>query len=129
MIPRLEVIRSFRGGRIFTSVAAFVLIVLAATAACASSLSDYRSRVEAAQQNIDGLRSAVARSGAASISDNVQQTIALTKRLLPDNERVEFNGTSIDVSNAWVKARLDELANEPLVDDRLTILRSISERL
>src|SRR5262249_41372596 len=104
-------------------------LFLLANAAFGSTLADYRERVESSQKSIETMISVVENQRSFTDADSyLSQTTASVKKALPETENVEFQGSSIDASNGWVRSRLDEFDRTRIVDERITILSSISER-
>jgi hypothetical protein len=107
-----------------------VLSLLLAAVAFGSSLADYRERVESSQKNIESMMSIIESQKSLADADSyLSQTEATVKKALPDSENVEFRGTSIEVSNGWMRSKLDEFDHAAAADERISILTSISERL
>ena len=107
----------------------WVLIIFPAIV-LASTLSDYRTRIESAQKNV-GTMAGVLKSNDLNtdIHDYLTQTIAGIKKSLPESENVQFGGISIDASNGWIRSKFEEFNEKATTSERVLILTSISERL
>lgn len=114
-----------------TRLAVLVLLTCALpVAAAAASLTNYRARVEAAQKDIEIIISIVA---AGETEDEyvqyIQRTVIAIRRSLPENERVEARGGTVEVSNKWLREKLDEFSDSALDTERTAVLTEISEFL
>lgn len=96
----------------------------------ASTLSDYRARIEASQKKVATMIGVVKNNDLnTDVDAYLNQTIAEIKKSLPETETVEFRGTSIDASNGWIRSKFDEFNNKFTNNERLVVLMSVSERL
>jgi hypothetical protein len=110
--------------------AVFVLLSLLAVNAAASTLDDYRSRVERSAKAADGLSAMLMsdRSG-PEIDQYITQTIASMRRDLPRTEKLEFQGGEIEISNRWLWSRLEQFDTDSNPQTRAGIMVEIYERL
>lgn len=110
--------------------AVFVLLSVLAVDANASTLADYRSRLEASAKAADGLSAMLMsdRTG-PEIDQYISQTIAKMRHDLPKSEKVEVKGGEVEVSNRWLWSRLDQFDAETNRQVRLGIMYEVVERL
>jgi hypothetical protein len=98
-------LRAKRGGLLRASL--FSLLALQAVAlpvlAAAAPLSNYRERVHEAMILIDSLNAFDAEEAEAT----EPESLAEVRRLLPETEQVEWNGTATVVNNGWLHQSLD----------------------
>lgn len=96
----------------------------------ASTLSDYRTRIESAQKSVETMIGVLEKNKLGTdIDAYLNQTIAGVKKSLPETENVEFRGMSVDTSNGWIRSKFDEFNNKFTDGERLLVLNSVSERL
>jgi len=108
----------------------FMALFVLTAPASASTLADYRTRVESAQKNVATMAGVLEHNELnADLDDYEHQAITSVKKLLPESENVEFRGVSVDVSNGWIRSKFDEFNQKATLEERSLILRSISERL
>src|SRR5215468_385654 len=108
----------------------WLALVIFSIVASASSLSDYRSRVEAAQKNVETMTGVLEDNKFdADVFDYLNQSIAGIKKSLPETEDVQFRGTSVTASNAWIRSKFEEFNQKATTSERVSVLSSISERL
>jgi hypothetical protein len=106
-----------------------VLIIFPAIVV-ASTLSDYLSRIEAAQKNVTTMVGVLKNNDLnTDVTDYLNQTIAGIKKSLPESENVQFHSISVDASNGWIRSKFDEFNQKATTSERVLILTSISERL
>lgn len=107
-----------------------MLLSLLAIHANASTLADYRSRVEASAKAADGL-SAMLESDESGeeVDQYIAQTVAKLRHDLPKNEKVEIDGGEVEVSNRWLWSRLEQFDGEHNQQARIGIMYEITERL
>jgi hypothetical protein len=107
-----------------------MLLSLLVIHANASTLADYRSRLEASAKAADGLSAMLMsdRTG-PEIDQYISQTTAKMRRDLPRTEKVEVNGGEVEVSNRWLWSRLEQFDAETNRQTRLGIMYEIIERL
>lgn len=108
----------------------FVLLSFFAINATASTLADYRSRVETNAKAADGLSAMLlGDESGPDIDRYVSQTTASMRRDLPRSEKVEAPGGEIEVSNRWLWSRLEQFDAENNRQTRAGIMIEIYERL
>jgi hypothetical protein len=83
------------------------LFVLAAGAASASSLDDYRARVGAAFGRAGELQAALAGGDSAAGEAGAARAVASLRASLPPHERVELAGGVVEVDNGWLHKELE----------------------
>src|SRR5215468_6185088 len=74
-------------------------LLLLASAALGSTLSDYRERLESSQTSIETMISVVENQRSFTDAESYfSRTTTSIKKDLPETENIEFQGTSIDTS-------------------------------
>ena len=108
-------------------VIAAVLLIFAfvSGASAASTIKDYKERLESAAVDISEL------SGLnyGEESDYTKEMIAEIYDHIPAAEDIEWNGGSITTDNKWLRERLSQFESEPDLDARNLILADVKERL
>jgi hypothetical protein len=101
------------------------LLSLGATAA------DYRSRLDAAQKDVDAIVSALQNKKQPDDDDwdLIRQAVARVRKAVPAIESIDVNGTSIETQNGWLGSELDKFDKETNTADEIKILLGVSERL
>src|SRR5690349_17515576 len=93
--------------------AVFMLLSLLAIRTNASTLDDYRSRVEASAKAADGLSAMLESDESGPEVDRyISQTITRIRRDLPKSEKVAVDGGEVEVSNRWLWSRLEQFDAE-----------------
>jgi hypothetical protein len=106
------------------------ILPLAAVHAIAASVEDYGSRIEAAQKNVETMTAIIeSDERAAEYIQYIRDTEASIKSSLPETETVDFKGSSIEISNRWLRTAFDQFDDAATQEDRIKYLSSISERL
>jgi hypothetical protein len=113
----------------------FLISVLSALfvfplAISASTLSDYRTRIESAQKNVGTMVGVLENNELnTDVNDYLNQTVAGIKKSLPESENVQFRSISVGTSNGWIRSKFDEFDHKATASERVLVLTSISERL
>src|SRR5215210_1142418 len=101
--------RIVSSGYFIRSATTVVAMVLLTWLCHASPLSDYASRLEAAQKDVDNMSQALTNGESGEeVKFYLRQTIARLLKTLPQNEKVQNGGGETDVANGWLKIKLDE---------------------
>ncbi len=95
----------------------------------AATLSEYHTRIRAADALTKSLARYSSQKNFAQGSEYERQTLADIRKNLPVSERVEWQGTSIETNNQWLHDELVEYEKEKQSAKRFSILTAISERL
>ena len=97
----------------------------------AANLSEYREKIRTSAKLTDNLYRTGGKvfSSAAERSRYERETIEKLRKTLPVSEKVEWQGTSIETNNQWLKDRLNEYEAESDPGKRRTILSGIREQL
>src|ERR1043165_3640690 len=107
-----------------------LLILLTAASIFASTVEDYRRRVGNAQKTVETMKGIVEADATgpdyAAYLNKAEREI---KTAIPESEKVEIGGTSVETANGWIKKSFDQLHETTSESDRLKILSSVSERL
>src|SRR3954469_1617691 len=112
-----------------TIAAAFLVLSSPSFIRC-SSLQDYHTRLEIAHKDIESMISVLQNSGSVSEAKSyLRERITRVKRTIPETERVELPGGSVDTANGWLEAELEKLSKDGSTDSQIAILSGISERL
>lgn len=91
----------------------------------ASTPADYERRLDAARATVDALL----HDADELDRETVTAAVAAVKRNIPDSEKVDWQGGSVEVDNRWLALRLQNVSDEPDDVNRRAILAQISERL
>lgn len=100
-------------------------LVCFATTATASTLRDYKERLDRASDEVARARNAEDGGDAHAAERSLDAII----HEVPVTERVEWPGGSVDTDNAWLAAAVGEYRAEATRQKRLEILVGIRERL
>ena len=113
------------------SLVSLVVILLMTVITCsAASLDDYQNRLGNAKKYVSQLLEFVAESENGSRDyDGENETIGALLKVLPDSEKIESSGGSVETANQWMSQGLREFQNEPDSTKRALILTGINERL
>src|ERR1043165_4104560 len=107
-----------------------LLILLTAASVFASTVEDYRRRIGDAQKTVETMKGIVEADATgpdyAAYLNSAEKEI---KASIPENEKVDVGGTTVETANGWIKRSFDQLHETTGKSDRLKILSSISERL
>jgi hypothetical protein len=96
----------------------------------AASVTDYRSRIEAVLKDIGVVKSILdANETRDEYRQYIRRAVAGIRTALPESERIEFRGGSIETSNKWLRSKLDEFEKESDDNARTEIMSEIGERL
>lgn len=115
-----------------------VLVVLTVTTATASgeearpsSVGRYRERVHGATMALDTLAATDEDASEEEHAGAVAEMIGEVREMLPPKERVEWEGGTLEVDNAWLHAALDayQSISSSSVAERADALARIVERL
>lgn len=104
-----------------------VLFCCFASAALASTLDDYQSRIRLAQNAIDEMESASSTETGYRTIDH--QKVAEIRKLIPRTENIDWPGGTVATDNAWLHDELDKYDADFDSLKRAAIRTSISERL
>lgn len=100
------------------------LFVIAANAATSTPF-DYKQRLDKTKNLVDELREYLGDNDVES----ERQTVDVILQAIPQTEKIEWQGGSIETENHWLKTNLDEFIRETDIEKRDAILTSVSERL
>jgi hypothetical protein len=118
-----------REHKLFTRTVIFVVLLFVSVfPAGAATLSDYHKRLDSARMDVIALRRLDDEPTSFFRLKNTK--LEEIRRSVPKNERIEWQGGSVDTSNQWLYDDLDAYLNE--TDDpqrRRTMLLGIEERL
>jgi hypothetical protein len=107
-----------------------IAIYLLATSCFGSNVSEYRSRLGSAREDVQQM---VALLQAGRTSPGADQLMAQAARRivtkLPASERIELAGNVIETSNGWLGSDLERARNEGDTALQIAILNGIAERL
>lgn len=103
----------------------FCVFIAALTSVSAATPSEYRSRIDHARLLVDELRD----YSGSNDRTNEQRTIVAILKFVPDTEKIEWAGSSVETGNQWLKNNLDLFAAETKQEKREAILDAIGERL
>jgi Domain of unknown function (DUF4129) len=105
-----------------------LLLMLLASAVQAIPLSAYHRQIKQAVTALDTLAQTDETETASDYAKRDAETIDAVLRLLPRNETVEWERTSISVDNTWLHQELDKYRTGKFAE-RTEMLRRIKERL
>lgn len=91
----------------------------------AATPSNYKLRIDGVRPHVDEL----AGNLDSGDTDYEHQTIESILKAIPQAEKIEWQGGSIETENQWLKTSLDEFAAETDTEKREAMLTAISERL
>lgn len=104
------------------------LLFLTSNALAATTLGEYRQKIEKAKNLVDVLLYVEEEDFSPGEADQYKQkNPAEIRSLLPVSEKIEWSGTSIDTDNRWVHDKLEEYEKD--ASKRTLILVELSERL
>lgn len=98
----------------------------------AKSLTDYQKSVRIAKDSVDELSIIFSNEDDETVQKNSEyerELVALIRENLPPNEKIEWQGSSIETNNRWLNDKLDVFVREKSAAKRLEILININERL
>lgn len=101
-----------------------VLCFIAANSAAATPFN-YKLRIDGVIPHIGELKDNLADGD----GEYERQTVESILKAIPQTEKIEWQGGSIETENQWLKTGLDEFAAETDIEKREAILNSVSERL
>lgn len=121
---------NFNFSRLFFLIC-FVFIAISPVSIFAKTLRQYRESVRYAR-DLTITMLYPDEENAPTKNSRIPESEILTKirKSLPPGEKIEWQGTSIETNNLWLKENLDEFEAEPKISPkRRLILTSIGERL
>jgi hypothetical protein len=104
---------------------ALILVLCVAATAAASTLDDYKKRLDDASQDVLQTRSAEDQRDRAT----AETLVAAITREIPATERVEWPGGSVETDNSWLTVAIESYRVETTRTKRWEILDGIRERL
>jgi hypothetical protein len=102
-----------------------ILLVISVIGAVAATPSNYKLRIDGVRPHIDELKNNLDSGGA----EYERQKIEAILKAIPQTEKIQWPGGSIETENQWLKTGLDGFAAETDLEKREATLTSISERL
>ena len=107
-----------------------LLIVLSAASLFASTLEDYRRRIGDVQKTVETMKGIVeADATGPDYTAYLNSAEREIKTAIPESEKIEIGGTTVETANGWIKKSFDQLHESASKADRLKILSSVGERL
>jgi type II secretory pathway pseudopilin PulG len=108
-----------------------LLLLLSANIAGAIPLAAYRERIKSAVTALDSLQTQDEGASARARNDRTVSTINEVRKIVPAEETVEWNGTSLRVDNRWLDEALTKYEQIPPYNtvERRQFLAHITERL
>lgn len=91
-------------------------------------LGNYHQRIKQSVTTLNTLSQPDETESQTTFSARELETIQAVRNLLPQTERVEADGLSIDVDNAWLHQEFDKFANVP-AESHGELRQKITERL
>jgi uncharacterized protein YlbG (UPF0298 family) len=122
--------RNFNFARLIFAIC-FVFIIISPVIAFAKTLQQYRESVRYAR-DLTITMLYPDEEDATTKSSQLSESEILTKirKSVPASEKIEWQGTSVETNNGWLKENLDEFEREPQASPkRRVILIAIGERL
>lgn len=111
---------------IFRPAAAVLLVlVLFGAASAASSLADYKQRL----QKVTEIVSLLIATERGQIEPTDEPNLDVIRETIPVSETIECNGGSLTTDNGWIPTKLSEYRSSYDTMDRVRILVSINERI
>lgn len=136
MVKRKPTLKATRYITLFwRSIFAVGLVLLAVPAAYAVSLNEYHKQIRQAVTALDTLAQVNETEDTMAYYARVIETADAVRRLLPQKEVVEWNGTTFNVDNSWLHQELDKYKTAKYAEQtelRIRIierLRALDERL
>jgi len=111
---------------------AMIFVLLAPVSIFAKSLADYQNSVRIARDSVDELSVYYTDSEDKTLEKNDEyerELIALIRTNLPASERIEWENSTIEINNQWLRDRLDAFQKEENPSKRGEILTAVGERL
>src|SRR2546423_6781966 len=109
---------------------AFLLIIVCAELSLAIPLAEYRERVRRAEGALESLAMIDEDEDEQAYALRRASTLRSVRQIIPPSETVEWNGTKIQVDNAWLDTALKDYEKLGADDPRRTdTLARITERL
>lgn len=105
-------------------IVSFVLVICV-IGTVAATPSNYKLRIDGVRPHVDEL----AGNLDSGDPDYERRTIESILKAIPQTEKIEWQGGSIETENQWLKTSLDEFAAETDIEKREVLLTAISERL
>ena len=127
--PLLQDSHAFFGRRLVArSLFVVSLLLLLTNATLAIPVRDYHKHVQQAVTELDSLAQVDENENAAAYELRRTETLVSVRTLLPETERVEWNGASFNVDNSWLHQELDKYSKAPNAE-RASLLKRTTERL
>lgn len=104
------------------------LILLATPAVLAIPAGEYHNHIRQAVTALDTLAQSDETESETAYGARDVETVQGVRNLLPRTESVEWNGTTLNVDNAWLHQDLDKYASDSS-EARYDLLRRMTERL
>lgn len=101
-----------------------IILLVAAAHTMAATPEDYFARVVKAEAAVYRVI-----SGGATVAESPEAFAAEIKSILPETERIQWNGGSVETANAWLHQDLDQMVAAGSDSERRDIARRIRERL
>jgi hypothetical protein len=101
------------------------VLVVNVISTMAATPFNYKLRIDGVRPHVDELKNDLA----SSDGEYERQTVESILKAIPQTEKIEWQGGSIETENQWLKSSLDKFAAETDIEKRETILTSVSERL
>src|SRR6266516_1604793 len=108
---------------------AFLLVLAFSGGLKATTITQYRGRIQSAINALDALSYGNAEGAISASEGQVAATFNVVRVLLPKMETVAANGGSLEVNNNWLHDALAEYEKEKATSRRGEMIRRVLERL
>lgn len=107
-----------------------LLFISGSMSALAMPLAEYRSRIHQSVAELESVMKSASSEAAPLHVQRLNRALDKLRRVVPQEETVEFEGDKVRVDNSWIEEELQEFQQVPPYDTRGTeILERIIERL
>jgi hypothetical protein len=118
-----------RNGKLIRLAKILVFILAFAAPAFAVNLSEYRTKIEKAKDELEFLLSHDETETEAEIRAEERESLAKVSSILPPTETIELQDARFEADHGWLFSRLKNFSEEPVLAKRQAILREVVERL
>ena len=107
------------------------LFLMTASTVFAATLSEYNKNLKSAKGHVEQLLQSVPTESNRTPHDFRREQIEISgiRREIPESEKIEWSGDSVQTENQWLFEELDKFQNESDGSKQAPILISINERL
>jgi hypothetical protein len=113
-----------------TVIKCVLLVLFFGVPVIASTVADYKSRVSRAREGLQTMASIVeSEATGRDYEDYLNRTEAEIRKSIPTSERIDLGPNTIETSNGWLHASLDQFHTAKSAPERAAILRTAAARV